>query len=617
MNGKPYGGVATLFGRKYFTHYEPVFGSDGEVDAVLFVGLDYTDEIGLIDKRVSALTVGDTGSFYAVSNRKGKEYGTIQMHATIAGKKYDPGHNVLDLKSADGREVVREMLTKKNGVMQYDVISGDGSIRERTIAFAEFSDWDFVIVGGTFTDELTKELVKICKLFAAGGAAAVLLLAFLLYTLIRKSVVVPLGQVTDFARQIAGGDLTSQLEVNRSDEVGQLQTAMNTVSQGLANVIWNVRRGADTLESAAKEISSGNHDLSSRTEEQASSLEETASSMEELTSTVRMNAENGLHANQLATEASDVATKGGAVVSEVVATMGEINQSSKKIADIINVIDGIAFQTNILALNAAVEAARAGEQGRGFAVVATEVRSLAQRSANAAREIKELIDDSVQKVGVGSALVEQAGTTMSEVVASIKRVNDIMAEITAASREQSEGIEQVNQAVSQMDQVTQQNAALVEQVASSSEMLEAQTNDLVKRVGTFKLKTLEVGTADEAVALVKKAIDSMHTNGVQNTFAEISDPLGQYVDRDLYVAVYDDTGRNVAHGANANLIGQDLFNAKDGGGNLYVQERIELVRNQPTAWQDYEFLNPVSNQVEPKSMYLEKYQNYIVGCGIY
>ena len=617
MSGKPYGGVATLFGRKYFTHYEPVKGENGEVVAILFVGLDYTDEIVLIDERVAALKVGDTGSFYAISNKRGKEYGVLQLHATIAGKKYDPGYSIVNLKSADGHEVVKEMLSKANGIMQYDAISENGGTRERMIAFADFPEWGFVIAGGTYTDELTKDVVKMRNLLTAGGVAAVLILAFLLYTMIRRSVSTPLSQATNFARQIQHGDLTTQVEVNRSDEVGQLLQAMNNISQGLANVVWNVHRGASTLAVAAGEISSGNHDLSSRTEEQASSLEETASSMEELTSTVRMNAENGMQANQLASEASEVATKGGAVVSEVVATMGDINESSKKIADIINVIDGIAFQTNILALNAAVEAARAGEQGRGFAVVATEVRSLAQRSANAAQEIKELIEDSVQKVEVGSTLVEQAGSTMTDVVASIRRVNDIMAEITAASREQSDGIEQVNQAIMQMDQVTQQNAALVEQVASSSETMEAQTKDLVGRVGVFKLKSIDVGTADEAVGLVKKAIESMSMNGLQETFEEISDPLGQYVDRDLYVAVYEESGRNVAHGANAKLIGQDLFNAKDGGGKLYVQERIELVRHQTSAWQNYQFLNPVSNEIEPKSMYLEKYQNYIVGCGIY
>jgi methyl-accepting chemotaxis protein len=241
-------------------------------------------------------------------------------------------------------------------------------------------------------------------------------------------------------------------------------------------------------------VASGNADLSQRTEEQASSLEETASSMEELTSTVKQNAENAKQANQLAASASEVAVKGGAVVSEVVGTMSSINESSKKIVDIISVIDGIAFQTNILALNAAVEAARAGEQGRGFAVVASEVRNLAQRSAAAAKEIKGLIGDSVDKVGAGTKLVDEAGKTMQEIVSSVKRVTDIMSEITAASQEQSSGIEQVNQAITQMDEVTQQNAALVEEAAAAAEAMQEQAQNLAHAVSVFRLDDAAAGS---------------------------------------------------------------------------------------------------------------------------
>lgn len=302
---------------------------------------------------------------------------------------------------------------------------------------------------------------------------------------VTRSITRPLNEAVGIAETVAKGDLTSKIEPKSTDETGMLLHALKTMNENLAHVCSQVRSGTATIALASTQIAAGNQDLSSRTEQQASSLEETASSMEELTSTVRQNGDNAVQANRLAISASDVAVKGGAVVTEVVQTMGSINESSRKIVDIISVIDGIAFQTNILALNAAVEAARAGEQGRGFAVVASEVRTLAQRSASAAREIKVLIDDSVEKVATGSRLVDQAGATMDEIVASIRRVTDIMAEITAATHEQVDGIEQINRAVVDMDSVTQQNAALVEQAAAAAESLQNQAKTLVDVVSRF------------------------------------------------------------------------------------------------------------------------------------
>ena len=311
------------------------------------------------------------------------------------------------------------------------------------------------------------------------------------YYFIRRLVAQPLGGepavATDVANRIAAGDLTVDVQVKDGDN-SSLLYAMKHMQQNLSDIIGQIHLAADSITVGAKEVASGNADLSQRTEEQASSLEQTAASMEELTSTVKQNAENARQANQLAAGASDVAVKGGAVVGQVVTTMSMINESSKKIVDIISVIDGIAFQTNILALNAAVEAARAGEQGRGFAVVATEVRTLAQRSAAAAKEIKSLIDDSVHKVSDGTKLVDQAGKTMDEVVNSVKRVTDIMAEISAASHEQSTGIEEVNQALTQMDQVTQQNAALVEEAAAAAESMQEQAHNLTDAVSMFRLE---------------------------------------------------------------------------------------------------------------------------------
>jgi methyl-accepting chemotaxis protein len=297
----------------------------------------------------------------------------------------------------------------------------------------------------------------------------------------------PINTAVTISRRVADGDLSSLIEVNSRDETGQLLQALQDMNSSLHGIVSNVRSGTDTIATASSQIAAGNLDLSARTEQQAGALEETASSMEEIISTVKQNADNARQANQLAASASSIAQQGGGVVGQVVDTMGAINDSSKKIVDIISVIDGIAFQTNILALNAAVEAARAGEQGRGFAVVASEVRSLAQRSAAAAKEIKVLISDSVEKVGTGSRLVEQAGSTMQEVVASVRRVTDIVSEIRAASHEQSMGIEQINHAITQMDQATQRNAALVEQAAAAAASMQNQAASLAQLVSVFNL----------------------------------------------------------------------------------------------------------------------------------
>jgi methyl-accepting chemotaxis protein len=305
--------------------------------------------------------------------------------------------------------------------------------------------------------------------------------------LVSRSIVRPLGRAVEVAQTVAAGDLRTRIEVTSNDETGQLLRALKDMNASLKQIVSKVRSGAETITVASDEIATGNMDLSSRTEQQAGALEETASAIEELTSTVKQNADNARQANQLAISACDVAVKGGDVVERAVTTMASISESSKQIVDIIGVIDGIAFQTNILALNAAVEAARAGEQGRGFAVVASEVRNLAQRSANAAKEIKALIGDSVERVEAGSALVNETGSTMTEIVASVKRVMDIMGEISAASAEQGAGIEQINIAVTEMDTTTQQNAALVEEAAAAAQALREQTVALNEVVGVFKL----------------------------------------------------------------------------------------------------------------------------------
>ncbi len=333
----------------------------------------------------------------------------------------------------------------------------------------------------------TQQVVRQGKVTVIGALVAALLIGAGLAFLISRAITRPIADAMRVAREMSSGDMTHPLHTDGSDEIAKLLQSLESMRQSLSTVVSNVRHGSEGVASASAEIAQGNNDLSARTEQQASALEETAASMEELSAQVKHNADNAREANQLAATASQVAARGGDVVGKVVDTMKEINTSSRKISDIISVIDGIAFQTNILALNAAVEAARAGDQGRGFAVVASEVRSLAGRSAEAAKEIKLLINASVERVGQGTALVDEAGSTMSEVVDSIRRVTDMMGDISSASNEQAAGVAQVGEAVTAMDRTTQQNAALVEQIAAAASSLKSQANDLVQTVSVFKL----------------------------------------------------------------------------------------------------------------------------------
>ena len=381
----------------------------------------------------------------------------------------------------------KKVQSEKSGLVTYLWPKPGSALPAEKVSYVQgFAPWGWVIGSGLYMDDLRAEFFA----YSLQGAATLLLAALIIGGLawvISSSIREGLDRAVRVVDAVARGDLTVQIDAQGTDEVAQLLHAMEHMQGNLLGVVKSVRQGSESLAVASAEIAQGNNDLSARTEQQASSLEETAASMEELGSTVKQNADSARHANQLAQSASTIAVEGGNVVGEVVETMKGINESSRKISDIISVIDGIAFQTNILALNAAVEAARAGEQGRGFAVVASEVRSLAGRSAAAAKEIKTLINASVERVEHGTTLADQAGVTMTEVVASIKRVTDIMGEISAASGEQALGVAQVGEAVTLMDQATQQNAALVEEMAAAASSLKSQAQDLVTVVAAFKL----------------------------------------------------------------------------------------------------------------------------------
>ena len=420
------------------------------------------------------------------------------------------GKNVADRKDSEGKAYYVEMMKvgqeKGQGFVQYmgRLPGTDDSNRTPKMSYVVHNKtWDWFIVTGVFLSDVQaqfrSDLFKLLGiLVVVGGLVSLMMLAII------RRITGSLGgepaYAVAIATRIASGDLTVRVDTRAGDN-RSLLFEMATMRERLGGVIKGIRQGTDAIDVGAREIAAGNLDLSSRTEEQAGSLATTASNMDTLTATVKQNADNARQAGQLANNASEIAKRGGEVVGQVVQTMEGITESSRKISDIIGVIDGIAFQTNILALNAAVEAARAGEQGRGFAVVASEVRSLAQRSASAAKEIKTLIDDSVAKVGSGSELVERAGTTMDEVVASVRQVADIVSEITAASSEQSDGISQVNLAITDMDQTTQQNAALVEQAAAAAEAMQEQAARLSEVVSQFKvLAQDQVGYGSEEVA---------------------------------------------------------------------------------------------------------------------
>jgi len=480
LAGQTYTGRAALFGKPYMTHYEPALDAAGKVVGILFVGTDVSAFDASVAKQVSEVRFFETGGLYVIDPRSGLSEAVFLVHPEAKGKK------VLEAYPQAEKFLAALAAAPDGYVDDAPNLLGPPADNEwALLRKAQSSKW-WVVAELSDAEAMRGPRVALRMIWGLLALATVLL-GLGLYLTIRRTVSQPLAGLTAAVTAVGQGDLTQPFHSDRADEIGTLVREVEGMRQRYLQTLRQVQSSASSIHTASAEIASGAQDLSGRTEQAASSLEQTAASMEQLTSTVRQSAEASQQANRLAASASEVAARGGAVVGQVVATMSDINDSSRRIADIIGVIDGIAFQTNILALNAAVEAARAGEQGRGFAVVASEVRSLAQRSATAAREIKALISTSVEKVDNGERLVREAGSTMDEIVASVQRVSAMLAEITAAASEQSQGIGQVNTAVTQLDQMTQQNAALVEQSAAASESLQEQAARLSEAVKVFHL----------------------------------------------------------------------------------------------------------------------------------
>ncbi|WP_250535853.1 methyl-accepting chemotaxis protein [Caballeronia sp. AZ10_KS36] len=481
LAGKSYIGMAALFGKQYITEYKPVKDAAGRVIGALFVGVDVTAEMAALQNDIRKLTVGESGYHFVVDASNGPNRGKLLVH---------PGN---EGQAADERVApFVHMLETREGLLAFDgadIAGADAHIHggAKEIVFTTVPEWNWMIGGIAYRDELLAGIHASRNRFLLLGLVVIAALVGALLYAVSKLVGAPIDEVTRASERIAAGDLTVRIDTARQDDIGRLMRAIDGVSQGLAGIVAQVRSASADMTDGTARIASGSSDIAMRIATQASSVEETAASMEQITSTVQQNAANTEQAGTLVASASDAARAGGEAVARVVETMSEIDASARRIADITATIEGIAFQTNILALNAAVEAARAGEHGKGFAVVASEVRALAQRSAGAVKEIDALISESANKVSHGFKIAEEASGTMRGIVDHVARVNAIVGEIGVASREQACGIEQVNMAVMQIGEATQQNASLVGEAEHSTAELRDQAERLAHAVSMFRV----------------------------------------------------------------------------------------------------------------------------------
>ena len=495
--------------------------------------------------------------------------------------------------------------------------TGIPSLRAGTRVVACFALMQIILLAtallGAFHADSSGARNVLVALALTGAVAGTLCCIWIIHGFVR-----PLAVALSVTKRLAKGDLTEPIERHAQGQFGELLKELGDIGERMFSIVSRVRSGTNSVATTSGILKGDNAALSSRTDAQAAALQQTSSTMEQLMSAVKQNADNAKQAEKLTASASECAIKGGKVVNDVVGTMAAIKASSHKVVDIIGVIDGIAFQTNILALNAAVEAARAGEQGKGFAVVAAEVRSLAQRAASAAKEIKGLISNSVEKVESGSELVDMAGVTMAEIVTSVQHVADIMGDISAASQEQNAAIEEVSKAIVQIDSTTQKNAALVGEAGKAVAHLQDQAVSLTEAVSIFNLGAREFGNADEAIEMVKRAIAYANQYGVEELISDVNRfGHGQFIDRDLYLALYSMDVVCIGHGANPRLVGIAGINFKDPEGKPFIKELMDVAKAKGSGWVDYKWAHPITKQLQQKSTYFERQGNMVIACGFY